>query len=148
MSCKRIGMSSSHFIRYLLSGDAFYERRFYAKRTFFVFKYSSSASPAHRPPPELVSDTNLKNHITRTVFRLANGCLIKIDCERRENEQPVYADRFKIRPVNQVVDHGHSVADVAERLVTTTHSLYTRIRKFRFDSAEHSDQGSQYTSHD
>ena len=34
-----------------------------------------------------------------------------------------YPDEFKIEAVKQVVDAGHSVADVAGRLGMTTHSL-------------------------
>lgn len=35
-----------------------------------------------------------------------------------------YPEEFKIEAVKQVTIAGHSVADVAERLGTTTHSLY------------------------
>ncbi len=48
-----------------------------------------------------------------------------------------YPDEFKIEAVKQVVEHGHSVADVAARLGATTHSLYAWIKKFGPDSAEH-----------
>jgi transposase len=48
-----------------------------------------------------------------------------------------YPDEFKIEAVKQVVDRGHSVADVAGRLGTTTHSLYAWIKKFGPDSMEH-----------
>jgi transposase-like protein len=41
-----------------------------------------------------------------------------------------YPDEFKIEAVKQVVDAGHSVADVAGRLGMTTHSLFAWIRKF------------------
>ncbi len=47
-----------------------------------------------------------------------------------------YPDEFKIEAVKQVVDGGHSVADVASRLGMTTHSLYAWIRKFGPDSRE------------
>ena len=47
-----------------------------------------------------------------------------------------YPDEFKIEAVKQVVDAGHSVADVAGRLGMTTHSLYAWIRKFGPDSSE------------
>ncbi|CAI3966107.1 transposase [Alteromonas macleodii] len=33
-------------------------------------------------------------------------------------------EKFKQEAVKQVVDRGHSVADVAKRLDITTHSLY------------------------
>jgi transposase len=48
-----------------------------------------------------------------------------------------YPDEFKVEAVKQVVDGGHSVADVAGRLGMTTHSLYAWIKKFGPDSAEH-----------
>ncbi len=35
-----------------------------------------------------------------------------------------YPEEFKQEAVKQVVDRGHSVADVAKRLDVTTHSLY------------------------
>lgn len=35
-----------------------------------------------------------------------------------------YTDEFKIEAVKQVTERGHSVADVAQRLGITTHSLY------------------------
>ena len=35
-----------------------------------------------------------------------------------------YPDEFKMEAVKQVIDRGHSVADVAGRLGMTTHSLY------------------------
>ncbi len=36
-----------------------------------------------------------------------------------------YPKEFKIEAVKQVTEKGHGVADVANRLGTTTHSLYT-----------------------
>ncbi len=41
-----------------------------------------------------------------------------------------YTDEFKIEAVRQVTERGHRVAEVAERLGITTHSLYSWIRKF------------------
>jgi len=41
-----------------------------------------------------------------------------------------YTDEFKIEAVRQVTDRGYSVAEVAERLGTTTHSLYAWVKKF------------------
>ncbi len=35
-----------------------------------------------------------------------------------------YPEEFKIEAVKQVTEKGHSVADVAARLGTTSHSLY------------------------
>ena len=48
-----------------------------------------------------------------------------------------YPDELKIEAVKQVVDAGHSVADVAGGLGMTTHSLYAWISKFGPDSSEH-----------
>lgn len=41
-----------------------------------------------------------------------------------------YTDEFKVEAVRQVTDRGFKVAEVAERLDTTTHSLYAWLRKF------------------
>jgi transposase len=48
-----------------------------------------------------------------------------------------YTEEFKIEAVRQVVDRGYSVAEVADRLGTTTHSLYAWKKKYGPDSAEH-----------
>ena len=49
-----------------------------------------------------------------------------------------YPDEFKVEAVKQVVDCGHSVADVAgRRLGMTTHSLYAWIKKFGPNFAKH-----------
>lgn len=41
-----------------------------------------------------------------------------------------YTDELKIEAVKQVTEHGRSVADVAQRLGITTHSLYAWKAKF------------------
>ncbi len=41
-----------------------------------------------------------------------------------------YTDEFKVEAVWQVTDRGLKMADVAERLGVTTHSLYAWLRKF------------------
>ena len=41
-----------------------------------------------------------------------------------------YPEKFKIQAVKQVTEKGHSVADVAARLSTTTHSLYAWIKRY------------------
>ena len=41
-----------------------------------------------------------------------------------------YTEEFKIEAVKQVTDRGYSVADVSERLGTTTHSLYSWLKKY------------------
>ncbi len=48
-----------------------------------------------------------------------------------------YTEEFKIEAVRQVIDRGYSVAEVAQRLGTTTHSLYAWRKKYGPDSAEH-----------
>jgi len=41
-----------------------------------------------------------------------------------------YTDEFKIEAVRQVTDRGYAVAEVADRLGVTTHSLYAWLKKF------------------
>ena len=41
-----------------------------------------------------------------------------------------YPEEFKIEAVKQVTEAGYSAYDVAERLGTTTNSLYNWIRKY------------------
>ena len=41
-----------------------------------------------------------------------------------------YTEEFKIEAVKQVTDRGYSVADVAKRLGTTTHSLYAWMKRY------------------
>jgi transposase len=41
-----------------------------------------------------------------------------------------YTEEFKIEAVRQVVDGGYSIAEVADRLDTTTHSLYAWKKKY------------------
>lgn len=41
-----------------------------------------------------------------------------------------YTEEFKIEVVKQVTERGYSVAEVSERLGTTTHSLYTWIKRY------------------
>ena len=48
-----------------------------------------------------------------------------------------YTEEFKKEAVRQVIDRGYSVAEVADRLGTTTHSLYVWKKKYGPDSAEH-----------
>ena len=40
-----------------------------------------------------------------------------------------YTEEFKIEAVKQVTERGYSVAEVAERLGTTTHSLYVWLKR-------------------
>ena len=41
-----------------------------------------------------------------------------------------YPEEFKVEAVKQVTEKGHSVAEVATRLGTTTHSLYAWIKRY------------------
>ena len=41
-----------------------------------------------------------------------------------------YPEAFKIEAVKQVTEKGYSVAEVATRLGTTTHSLYAWIKRY------------------
>ncbi len=40
-----------------------------------------------------------------------------------------YPEEFKTEAVKQILDHGHSVADVSNRLGVSTHSLYKWLRE-------------------
>ena len=42
-----------------------------------------------------------------------------------------FTDEFKQEAVRQVIERGHSVAEVAGRLGPTTHSLYAWIKRFK-----------------
>jgi transposase len=54
-----------------------------------------------------------------------------------------YTEEFKVEAVNQVVDRGHSVAEVAQRLGVSQHSLYQWLRQRRRPEAEPQGQVSQ-----
>ena len=41
-----------------------------------------------------------------------------------------YTEEFKQEAVKQVTERGYSVAEVAERLGTTSHSLYAWLKKY------------------
>ena len=41
-----------------------------------------------------------------------------------------YIDKFKIEAVKQITEKGYSIAEVADRLGTTTHSLYAWVNKY------------------
>ena len=48
-----------------------------------------------------------------------------------------YPEKFKIEAVKQVTEAGYSAYDVAERLGTTTNSLYNWIRKYGPQSSDY-----------
>jgi len=41
-----------------------------------------------------------------------------------------YTEEFKIEAIKQITERGYSVQDVANRLGTTTHSLYAWLKKY------------------
>jgi len=41
-----------------------------------------------------------------------------------------YTEEFKVEAVKQITERGYSVADIAQRLGTTTHSLYVWLKKY------------------
>ncbi|MBW7985121.1 transposase [Enterobacillus tribolii] len=48
-----------------------------------------------------------------------------------------YPDEFKIKAVKLITDDKLSVADVAQRLGVTTHSLYAWMKKFGPNASSH-----------
>ncbi len=52
------------------------------------------------------------------------------------NSAKRYTEEFRIEAVKQVTERGYSVAEVADRLGTTTHSLYSWLKRY----GEHSPQ--------
>ena len=50
-----------------------------------------------------------------------------------------YTKEFKIEAIKQVTDRGYSVAEVAVRLGTTTHSLYAWLKKYKEPSPRQAD---------
>lgn len=51
-----------------------------------------------------------------------------------------YPNDFKIEAVRQVIENHDSVADVAQRLGVTTHSIYAWIKRYGPDSQIHKAQ--------
>ena len=54
-----------------------------------------------------------------------------------------YPEEFKIEAVKQVTERGYRVAEVADRLGVTTHSIYTWIKKYGPDSEVHQEKASE-----
>ena len=54
-----------------------------------------------------------------------------------------YNEEFKKEAVKQVTDNGYSVADVASRLGTTTHSLYAWLKKYGPENSQASSSNTQ-----
>ena len=51
-----------------------------------------------------------------------------------------YTEEFKKEAIKQVTERGYSVADVAQRLGTTTHSVYAWMKKYDKPSPRQSDK--------
>ena len=51
-----------------------------------------------------------------------------------------YTEVFRREAVKQITERGYSVADVAQRLGTTTHSLYAWLKKFEEPNPQVSDK--------
>lgn len=51
-----------------------------------------------------------------------------------------YPEEFRIEAVKQILEHGHSVADVSRRLGVSTHSLYKWIKLQQIPAAQRLEQ--------
>ena len=56
-----------------------------------------------------------------------------------------YTEDFKQEAIKQVTERGYSVAEVAERLGTTTHSLYAWLNKYDQPHSQQADKEEQQT---
>ena len=54
-----------------------------------------------------------------------------------------YPEEFRIEAAKQILEHGHSVADVSRRLGVSAHSLYKWVRQQQIPAAQRSQQLSQ-----
>ena len=54
-----------------------------------------------------------------------------------------YPEEFRIEAAKQILEHGHSVADVSRRLGVSSHSLYKWVRQQKVPAAQRSQQLSQ-----
>lgn len=54
-----------------------------------------------------------------------------------------YTEEFKIEAVNQVVQHGYSIASVAERLGVTAKSLYDWVERYGPNNKDYQETRSQ-----
>ena len=58
------------------------------------------------------------------------------------NSSKRYTEEFKIEAIKQVTERGYSDADVAERLGTTTHSLYAWLKRYGEQSPQQANKAS------
>ena len=54
-----------------------------------------------------------------------------------------YPEEFKAEAAKQIIEHGHSVADVSRRLGVSTHSLYKWMKLQQIPAAQRLEQASQ-----
>ena len=54
-----------------------------------------------------------------------------------------YPEEFRIEAAKQILEHGHSVADVSRRLGVSSHSLYKWVRQQQVPAVQRSQQLSQ-----
>ena len=54
-----------------------------------------------------------------------------------------YPEEFRIEAVKQILEHGHSVANVSHRLGVSTRSLYKWIKLQQIPAAQRLEQSSQ-----
>lgn len=54
-----------------------------------------------------------------------------------------YPEEFRIEAAKQILEHGHSVADVSRRLGVSTHSLYKWVKLQQMPAAHRAQQTSQ-----
>lgn len=54
-----------------------------------------------------------------------------------------YPEEFRIEAAKQILEHGHSVADVSHRLGVSSHSLYKWVRQQQIPPVQSSQQLSQ-----
>ena len=57
--------------------------------------------------------------------------------------QQRFPEEFKVEAAKQVLEHGHSVADVSRRLGVSTHSLYKWMKWQQIPVAQRLEQASQ-----
>ena len=50
-----------------------------------------------------------------------------------------YPEEFKIEAVKQVTERGHAVADIANRIGVSQHSLYEWLKRYSLPPAERSE---------
>ena len=54
-----------------------------------------------------------------------------------------YPEEFRVEAAKQVLEHGHSVADVSRRLGVSAHNLYKWVRQQQIPAAQRTLQVSQ-----